>query len=496
MKINHNISAAIAANSLSVTENRLSKSLERLTSGLKINRAADDAAGMAISQKMDTQIRGLSRASQNALDGISVVETAEGALSEVGEMLQRMRELAVQAANETNSEEDREAIQAETDALATEINRISKDTEFNKAALLDGSLDQKAYTDNNLIKVSTFSDEVAVGKYGILVAAKAEKAVLAGEGMDPAATGALDGDGLITAEAAGTVTVNGISIEIAEGDSAERVREKLRDGCEIAGVKLLSVDAAAIPAAAGDEDNGGYAEAETAFAFSPDLKLAFVSEDFGSSERVGIACGNTALSDLLGISSLNNKTDYGKDAEVSLGDGFGSSATASAKGNEVTVTDRNGFSMEIRLAAGSGNGEAAVIDVMDVGTLTLQIGANEKQTMEIKIPEISAETLGVGRLNYISTEGAENAITSLDGAIQKVSAVRAKLGAYQNRLEHASASLEVSEQNMTEALSRIEDVDMAEEMATYTQLNILSQAGTSMLAQANDRPQTVLQLLQ
>lgn len=495
MKINHNISAAIANSQLSKTETRLTQSLERLSSGLKINRAADDPAGMAISQKMRTQIRGLSRASQNTLDGISVVETAEGALTEVEAMLQRMRELAVQAGNDTYGEEDKEAIQAEADALLAEIDRISKDTQFNKITLLDGSLDQRGYTNVNGIKVETFSESVGVGDYSILITGKAEKAVLVGDAMNPPA--GLDGSG-ISAAAAGSITVNNVSVTINEGDTAEIVKEKLRETCEIAGVKFLVIDESAVPSTTDKAEDAGYTESSNVFSFTDTLKFAFVSEEFGSDQRVEISCDNSELSDLLGISTINDTVDKGEDIKIEFptDSGFENSATVSAKGTYVTITDRKGFSMEISTDPNIALNTAAEIKVMDVGTMRLQIGANEGQTMDLKIPKITTESLRIDKLNYISSEGVSNAIKNLDYAISKVSAVRSKLGAYQNRLDHATSSLEVSEQNMTEALSRIEDVDMAEEMATYTQLNVLSQAGIAMLAQANDRPQTVLQLLQ
>ena len=264
MRINNNISAVMANHQLSKSENKLSKSLEKLSSGLKINRAADDPAGMAISQKMRTQIRGLSRASQNSMDGISVVETAEGALAEVTSMLQRMRELAVQAGNDSYTPEDKQAIQEESNALAAEIDRISTDTEFNKITLLDGGLDQKGYTDNSAVKVSTFSTGVDVGKYTIKVGQVAEKAVAAGAAIDVITDPTLlDGDSKLTSVAEGSIVVNGTTITLDESDTAEMVVEKLREGCELANVKLLVVDAAVADPSYPPTDhfeNGGYEE--------------------------------------------------------------------------------------------------------------------------------------------------------------------------------------------------------------------------------------------
>lgn len=502
MRINNNISAVIANNHLSKTENKLSKSLEKLSSGLKINRSADDPAGMAISQKMRTQIRGLSRASQNSLDGISVVETAEGALSEITSMLQRMRELAVQAGNDSYTDQDKKAIQEESDALAAEIDRISKDTEFNKIPLLDGSLDQKGYTDNTAVKVSTFSTTVNVAKYSITVDEIAAKAVATGNPIDSASS-LIDTSVVpskLTTDAAGKIIVNGTTITIEEGDTAETVVEKLREGCEVADVKFLVVDAGATPSTTEYLENGGYEESMGTFTFQNTFEFVFVSEEYGSSEKIEISCGNTALSSLLGLPDTSTVVPAGRDAKVSTvftDEGFKNSATVSADGTKVKITDRNGFSMELFVAVDTTvEGKDVELDITGAGTMTLQVGANEGQIIDIKIPEISTRSLGIENLNYISTAGVGKALERLDAAISKVSAVRSQLGAYQNRLDHANGSLAVSEENMTSALSRIEDVDMAEEMATYTQLNVLSQAGTSMLAQANDLPKTVLQLLQ
>jgi flagellin len=279
MRINHNISALQTNAHMRRTDNALDKAMERLSSGFKINKASDDAAGMAISRKMKTQIAGLERASMNCSDGISVIQTAEGALNEVSSILQRCRELAVQSANDTYSDDDRDAVQLEINQLMEEIQRISETTEFNTKTLLDGNL---------------------------------------------------------------------------EGE----------------------------------------------------------------------------------------------------------------------------------------------------GTLVLQAGANENQTMEVEIPRIDPETLGLldpaDPKEYIKVtdhDKADQAISLFDNAIRMVSETRAQLGAYQNRLEHTVENLDTASYNMTEAVSRIEDADMAEQMTVFTQQNVLQQAGTSMLAQANERPQTILSLL-
>ena len=455
MKINHNLSAIIANNQLLKSENRLAESVRRLSSGLKINEAADDPAGMAISQKMRTQIQGLNRASDNAMDGISVVETAEGALGEVHSILQRARELSVQAANETYNLEDRENIQSEINALLKEVDRISRDTEFNKTTLLDGSFDQRGYTDKAAVKVTTYSTSVPVGQYELKVDAAATKAeITAGA---PAA---------ISDATAGSFSINGESIKLEAGDTAEQVYEKIRQLGSSVGVDVTL--------------DGG--------------KMVFTAQESGS--RVGITLGtsNDALATALGIATTEAE---GTDTQLTLGSGFAATATVAADGDYVTITDLNGFSMSIQVnsdATTSATGDVT-IDILDLGNLTLQVGANEGQTMDVKIPRIDVDSLHLTHINVCSTKGAGEAISRLDDAINMVSNLRGQLGAFQNRLEHTVTNLDSTEENLTAALSRIEDVDMAEEMTEYTQSSVLQQAGVSILAQANDLPQTVLQLL-
>lgn len=508
MKINHNMSAIIANNQLLKAEDKLTQSLERLSSGLKINHAKDNPAGMAIANKMDTQISGLSKASTNAQDGISVIETAEGALSEVTSIIQRMRELAVQAANGTLTDEDKDAIQKEVDNLSKEIDRISKDTEFNKKTLLDGSLEQKAYIAQTSAKVTYFSDSVSAQEYGITILSDARQAVYVSDSSDPA-------QGNISATQEGKIYINGVTVSIEEGEDATAVYEKIRSAAEQADVTLISTSTIPTSITGSDSDYAGY----TPESFVYGNSLVFISDEYGSQANISISCDNASLASALGLQTTQvNVSGVDVDAEFTLSAGeyigYESTASITSGGTSVTVTDRNGFEMIVEVkpgmaqtefvdmqgtTAGSvtlGIAEDLVVDVKDIGSMTLQIGANEGQVMEVRIPDMSLEGLGLTQLNYNSDVSVEKAIVALDKALSTVSSVRARLGAYQNRLDHAIASLDTSEQNMTAALSRIEDVDMAEEMSTYTQQNVLSQAATSILAQANDKPQQVLQLLQ
>lgn len=492
MKINHNMSAMVANKRLLQSENSLSKSIERLSTGLRINRASDDAAGMAIASKMRAQIKGLDQASRNASDGISVLDTADGALNEVHAMLQRMRELSVQAANGTNTPDDLDAIQKEIASLREEIDRVSRDTEFNTKHLLDGTLEQRVYPDSRGIKRMDISDSVTPDIYSVEITADAEHAVIAG-GVPRTATDT------VPVGAEGTVVINGKEVEIREGETFDVVYQRMRDQAELGEVNLLLVGD--LTATGGDPENAGYIPSSV----EDGGNLVFVSTEYGNNAEMSVKCDNPALAAFLGIPA--DAAGVGKDVEIDFTTrttattppaeervGFGTQATILTDGNYVTISDRSGFEMKFEVVPGT-IGEVN-LEVADLGPMTLQIGANENQTMDVQIPEISSQTLYIDKVNVRTITGADRAIVSFDGAIAKVSEVRSSIGAYQNRLDYTVSSLDLTEENMTQALSRIEDVDMAEEMTEYTKDNILTQAATSVLAQANDIPQQVLQLLQ
>ena len=474
MRINHNISALNTNNILGKNDAALGKSLERLSSGLRINRAADDAAGMAISQKMKTQIAGLNQASRNASDGISIIQTAEGALIEVEEMLQRMRELSVQAANGTSTDEDKAQLQAEVDQLKDEINRISETTEFNTKKLLDGTMDRRSYSNDPNVKLISLSDTVNVQDYTFEVVKGAEQAVLIGGAITGQTVPKKDPDTPYT------ITVNSQDIKIDGGSDLNKVLEELNEVCGKMGIDVAYTDGT-------QNENGEYVQVPVSEA----KQLVFVTKDYGSDAEISVYA-EQGLSELLGLGAVAKET--GTDCEVKLTGGFSNTATVSTNGDCVTVRDRDDFEMVFQVS-GKTTKEVKVT-VLDVGPMSLQIGANEGQTVEVRIPRVDTTTLDVDSANIGTQEGATKAISLFDAAINEVSEIRSKLGAYQNRLDHAINSLDVSAENLTEALSRIEDTDMAAEMAGYTQNQVLTQAATSMLAQANERPQSILNLLQ
>ena len=389
LRINQNIAAQNAYRNLSVTDSQMSKSLEKLSSGFRINRAADDAAGLSISEGLRSQVGGLKVAVRNAQDGISVAQTAEGALNEVTSILQRMRDLSVQAANSGSQDDSaKDAAQKEFDQLNKELNRIGTTTSFGKSKLLDGSFGRAQ-------QVSTTQAAAAL--------------------PSGAQTFTID-------------TLNGAVLGSA-----------------------ISVTTGAIGANASAKDVEG--------AYNDALAAALKQNGYNGDE-------------------IKVKIDL----------------TADKAGYTTTFSGAKGFELSgagITSVTGATPATSAINNTANTGQF--QIGANSGETMDITIDAISATDLGTGVLNLkTDPQGAMNAI---DGAIKKVSDQRATLGAYQNRFEHTINNLNVSVENLSASESRIRDTDMAQEMVAFTRNQILTQAGTSMLSQANQASQNVLSLL-
>ncbi|MDD2972321.1 MAG: flagellin [Lachnospiraceae bacterium] len=362
------MSAIMANNELNFSDAKLSESLEKLSSGYKINHAKDNPAGISISRKMRAQIQGLSTAADIATNGTSVIATAEGTLTEIQAMVQRMKELSVQASNGTCTTSDRNAIQEEVIQLSGEIQRLAQETDFNGNILLDGSNDLKGYTSNANVKVDYYSDQTYAKDYSINITKTGD-----------------------------TVTADVVTT----------------------GVNDFPLDAV-------------------------------------------------------------TKVETNKD---------GSST--------VTVTAGGGFEISLKVEKNYvTSAEPINLDITGLGAMTFQIGANEGQTLDVRIPEVSLEKMNIDEIDMRTEKGAKESMSRVDDGIAYISAVRSRLGAYQNRLESTISTLEATEENMTNADSRIMDTDMAEEMTKYTKYQTLSQAGIAMLSQANERPEKVLQLLQ
>lgn len=482
MKINRNMSAVVANRQLLRTENKLSLSMGRLSSGYKINKAGDNPAGMAISSKMKAQIDGLNQAEANSDDGQSVLRIADGALNEVSNMLQRIRELSVQAANGTNSYSDRQSIQDEIDQLTQEVDRISTDTEYNKKTLLDGSANTRVYvsgTHKDTTKFARsatridFSEEVLPGDYTITVDEVAKEA-----------TYTLDMSNLINDPNfdGGTVSINGVGIEYEKGMSADDVYKQLMSVADEIGCKIEK-----------DPNNAGVYNITADNKGSAEVLTVSMSEEMA--QKTGLSNDPEAVKNA--DDNSYKLVASGTDAEIELKDGFGSTVITNVEGNRVKITDKGGFSMDFLLSDDiQATGATLVFDVTDVGAMTIQIGANQYQNMDVHIPEVSSESLYLDTVNVAVNGGADKAISTMDAAIAKLSAVRSGIGAYTNRLEYASSSLAETQEDMTTAYSGLMDTDMASEMTEYTQQNILEQAAVSVLSQANDIPQQVLSLLQ
>ena len=414
MKINTNISALRANFNLNSVQSQLTASTNKLSSGYRITKAADDAAGMAISQKMHAQIRGLQRASKNGSDGVSFIQTTEGVLSEIENMLQRCRELSVQAANgSVTTIEDKQALQNEIDSLMAEIDRLSKDTEYNTMSVLDGSCCRQSSSNNVGVKLIDASDDVALTGYKFKIVSEATQATAKTGALGFAPTDVVD------KATAGQIQINGEVIDIKEGQTFEDVYANIRDYCEMMNVDVVPVNAAGV-------------ECELAAA----TNLSFTSVIYGASQKLNITTDNANLAQKLGINGV--QTTEGTDAKVTLDttSGFSNTATVFINGGQMEVSDRDGFRMLFDISNAKA-GSDATVTMLDAGYVAIQIGANEGQSINISIPCVNTKTLDIENCNVCTVAGASSSISAFDDAIQQVSSIRAKLGAYQNRLDSA-----------------------------------------------------------
>ena len=466
MVVQHNMQAMNANRMLNITTGAQSKSTEKLSSGYRINRAADDAAGLTISEKMRKQIRGLDQASTNAQDGVSSVQTAEGALTEVHSMLQRMNELAVQAANGTNSKEsDRQAIQDEIDQLTTEIDRVAETTKFNEIYLLKGD---NASTKNVYMKghdaglKGALTDSAKSATFVMDTLEAGDKYKIAGKeytigSSKTEITTAINA----FATADNEITIDGISYTYKDANGG-KAAGWYKDGDQTNGTAIVVADT--VKGGSKASVNGKDYTAMT------DQDANDIDDD-DSSVITAAEAKKKIKAELLAANSIGTVNG---DATVSDG------ADAAGK---TTYTITKGY--------------ATVADTL---SFNLHVGADADMTNKITvdIDVMNSANLGVKGLNVTDATGtaATYAVDAISDAIAKVSSQRSALGAVQNRLEHTIDNLDNIVENTTTAESRIRDTDMAEEMVEYSKNNILAQAGQSMLAQANQSTQGVLSLLQ
>jgi len=505
MIINHNISALNTYRQLTVNNTAVGKALEKLSSGLRINRAGDDAAGLAISEKMRGQIRGLEMASKNAQDGISLIQTAEGALNEVHSILQRMRELAVQAANDTNTTDDRAELQKEIDQLISEIDRIGNTTEFNTKKLLNGGAGIQATVTDEAGVALPVGSQVRVVDGGAGVVAGGDlylDGVQAAEAAKLEFVASDNGEDIVTgSNASYTFEINGVSITVAGGATGDEIADAINQVSGQTGVTATYTAATAGSA-------GKLTLTTIAVGSDAEIKLSSTTlTDTGAATDTftDTAGGALVLNDADGtdlltadIAATATTTTNGNDATATL-DATNTTGndpvSVTTKGNYITIHggDYDGLVLKVDSTMTTADDIKVHIDANN--SLNLQIGANQGQDMNISIQDMRATALGVNSIDVTSQADAKAAITTIDDAIKSVSSERAKLGAYQNRLEHTINNLGTSAENLTAAESRIRDVDMAKEMMEFTKQNILTQAAQAMLAQANQQPQGVLQLL-
>lgn len=467
MRINYNATAMLAVNALNKNDDNVAVSTGKLSSGYKINRAKDNPSGYAMSRKMKAQLDGLMQARDNSDTGVNIIKAVDGALSEVHDMLQRLNELAIKGANGPLSDGDRELVDEEMQKLKEEIQRISETFEFNGQKLLDGSFQLKGYVKDNLtIKVGSYNDRMKIGEYIFDL------------------SGFKDGN---------PVTVNGDTVrELPLYDKngnliPENVYDLWREKISV------PADPTKKPAKEGDpytepaildpeidpdkrKEGWGYLDEITG-------NWVALPEDW--EETVEVENPNAA-------SIVKVKGPDGKEIEPIY--------VSDVSGTAVTLKGPDGFEIRLDIAeeflAQTNDKTDIRIDLTGLGAMTIQVGANEGQELTVEIPDVGLKGLGIDMIDTRTKGAALEAITRVSAAINRLSGVRSKLGAYQNRLESVVESNEINHENMTAAYSGILDTDMSEEYTNYSTYQILSQASTSVLAQANERPAQVLQLLQ
>ena len=523
MVVQHNMQAANANRMLNITTGAQSKSTEKLSSGYRINRAADDAAGLTISEKMRKQIRGLDQASTNAQDGVSSVQTAEGALTEVHSMLQRMNELAVQASNGTNSEDDRQAIQDEISQLTTEIDRVAETTKFNEIYLLKG--DKSGTTKTNTLaahdaglagklsesvdgKTTFTADALKVGS-SVKIAGTEYKIVGSADATDytDAKTyndAPVDGDKIIRGDQ--TYTYDGTDWKDEAGVTQANFKAVAGDTLVSKAGKTTTIMGDGVAAHTASDRTSVEAKVK-AIAANGKVKINGTEYTVGTTTK---ADGSAyTADDIAALVKEGDLVEAGTDKffvlpadaknenEISLNDAYAKMADelgkASSIGADKAATVKNN---------GDGTFEITqcTVNVKKSLSFSLHVGADADATnkINVNIEAMSAAGLGIKGLSVKDDSGvaATYAIDAIADAVAKVSSQRSALGAVQNRLEHTIDNLDNVVENTTSAESRIRDTDMAEEMVNYSKNNILAQAGQSMLAQANQSTQGVLSLLQ
>jgi len=474
LTINTNVASLNAQRNLGSSQGALNKSMQRLSSGLRINSAKDDAAGLAISDRMTAQIRGLNQAARNANDGISLAQTAEGALQESTNILQRMRELAVQSANDTNSASDRDSLQAEVTQLISELDRISTSTTFNGRRLLDGSFSG-----------ATFQVGANAGEQISFGIASAKSSSMGGIAEDTGTE--------VTAAAAADITValgSAASVNISSSTGFAVSGDTYRDATS-AFAKAAALNDAGLPGFSASASSTG----DTTWA------------DVGGSatDTYTLAINGTSIYSGTDASTAITITDVRDAINLSVED---TGVSASVDGGTLTLTAADGRNIYVEESESSGDGRGLANgsgDFADAATDTLRGSISMSATETISLGgtianigytgDIAVDTNGIDTVDVSTAAGAETAMKRVDAALATIDGIRGGLGAVQNRFESTIANLQNVSENLSAARSRILDADIAQETSAMTKNNILQQAGVSILAQANQMPQLALSLL-
>lgn len=475
--VNTNIASLNAQRNLTTSQSALNTSLQRLSSGLRINSAKDDAAGLAISERFTSQIRGSNQAARNANDGISLAQTAEGDLAQIGNNLQRIRELAVQSANATNSSSDRAALDAEVQALSSEIDRVAQNSSFNGVKLLDGSFNAQTF---QVGANATSSDTVAIS--GI---SSARTSSLGGSGSSTATT--LTGGVTTGALTAGELTLNGAQVGASSTGAAPG--QSASSAFSIAAaINAVSSQSGVTATAIGATVTGAASSAFAAVSSGATLTVngVVVGDIAAGTDAIGQGANTAAAINLVsGQSGVTASADNTGKVTLSTTDGrdiaLGAGFTAANSGLTGGATTTGKVKLDTNNAAGivlSGGAPA------DAGF-----------TAGTTAPTTTLNTTSISSINVKTATSATNALAAIDGALASISSSRAALGAVQNRFSSVVTSLQTTSENLTASRSRIQDADFAQETASLTRGQVLQQAGTAILAQANALPQGVLALL-
>ena len=515
ISINTNVASLNAQRNLSASQTNLAKSMQRLSSGLRINSAKDDAAGLAISDRMTSQIRGLNQATRNANDGISLAQTAEGAMQESTNILQRMRELAVQSANDTNSASDRASLQSEVDQLKQELTRIAETTTFNGKKLLDGSMISAQFqVGANAGETISFGIGSArstdLGNHSLTT-----NNATAAQGIEVATAAA-------TASAANNVEAQDLTIvgkegsevvKVAAGDSAAKIAEAVNTQSEKTGVTATAKTTATLGTLSADGSVSLNLQGTNTTAIG--ITATVLKDDLSNlASAINEQAGNTGITAKLSDDkkSITLEQSAGYDIKISDfvhgGAGVGGTdATFKVTGSEgiaVALTDTAGADAAAETAAIAANTDSTTVggQVSFASSASFNVTSSIANAAGSIFNNATANAANVSTLQSINTlditsvDGSSKAIEAVDGALMQIDNMRGDLGAVQNRFESTIANLQNISENISAARSRILDADIAQETSKMTSQNILQQAGVSILAQANQAPQLALSLLQ